>query len=244
MISMTTSRSSEQGRANRAPPPVDPLTARLVSWSEGNASLMALAVAGGWLAGSLRWTVAAAAGSFLALIVGFRRRWTPRPVRGSQPHHRAALARRPCPAAGGLPGSLVARPGSPGHPLRRRPGRLGGAALGSGFDLRPGLRAGGGCLFLAGLVSRSLCRGSVGGLGAVPGNPALPVRVVRQGGEATRSTAPGNGFTRAVAVLAILALIACLLPVERVCPGAAWAATVALSASFLYSTWRLYRPAA
>ncbi|WP_348758202.1 CDP-alcohol phosphatidyltransferase family protein [Candidatus Methylocalor cossyra] len=242
---MTTSRSSEQGRANRAPPPVDPLTARLVSWSEGNASLMALAVAGGWLAGSLRWTVAAAAGSFLALIVGFRRRWTPLGRFGAANLITAlrllgALALLLGASRGAWWPALVAlvilcADGLDGWVARR----LGLAStFGQVFEQEVD------AFFLLALCLVPYVEGQLGAWVLFPGTLRYLFVLFAKVAKPPRSTAPGNGFTRAVAVLAILALIACLLPVERVCPGAAWAATVALSASFLYSTWRLYRPAA
>jgi phosphatidylglycerophosphate synthase len=218
---------------------------RLLRWSELNAVLMAMAIPGVLLDKSLLPAVAVAGGSFLGLVLRFRRQWTPGGHFG--PANLITLLRLigalalllwPIHGGDGWPAGLalaiLCADGLDGWAARRW-GTV--SEFGHLFDQEVDA-----FFFLAlGLVL--YIQGHLGAWVLFPGALRYLFVLFAKVARPPQRSFRGNRFTRAISVAAILAFILCLLPVGAVCVGLAAAATLGLCGSFAYSTWRLYRPA-
>jgi phosphatidylglycerophosphate synthase len=221
------------------------LTEALNRWSGQNATLMLIGLAGAMLmsADSPPFAAALAGGSFLGLLIRFRGRWTPNGRFG--PANAITLLRLlgalalllwsagSEPWAAGLAFLILCADGLDGWAARRWGAE---SEFGRLFDQEVD------AFTLLVLCLILYTQGHLGAWVLLPG--ALRYLFVLFAGRAkpSRRTAQGNRFTRAMGVIAMLALIACLLPIGETCFWLAAGATLGLCGSFLHSTRRLYRP--
>lgn len=223
-----------------------PMNDPLLRWSRQHAMLMLLGVGAAWLEHATLLMAAMAAGSFLALLVRCRGRYT-----GAGPFGLAngiTLARLGCALwllawapiepwwqAGSIL-LLVCADGLDGWVARRR-----GAVSDFGhlFDQESDAFV----LLVACLLLFTADR--LGGWILLPGSLRYGFVLFSQGGSSPRQPVRGNRYTRSVGVAATLGFAACLLPVMP--PDISfWLAVLlsaALAGSFLYSSIQLYRSA-
>jgi phosphatidylglycerophosphate synthase len=216
---------------------------RLRHWSELNAMLMAMAVSGVLLDQSPLPAVAVAGGSFLGLVLRFRRRWTAGGRFGSANlitllRLIGVLALLLWPAGdNGWPAALalaiLCADGLDGWAARRW-GTV--SEFGHLFDQEVD------AFFFLALCLVLYIQGHLGAWVLFPGALRYLFVLFAKVARPPQSGFRGNRYTRAISVAAILVFILCLLPAGSVCVGLAAAATLGVGGSFAYSTWRLYRP--
>jgi phosphatidylglycerophosphate synthase len=225
--------------------PNSSLTAALSRWSGQHAVLMLMAILGAalMLAESPPFTAALAGGSFLGLLLRFRGRYTPQGSFG--PANALTLLRLLGVFAlllwsqgnelwaAGLAFLILCADGLDGWAARR----WGVASeFGHGFDQEVD------AFFFLVLCLILYVHGHLGAWVLLPGALRYLFVLYAKLARPPRCTVRGNRFTRAVGVIAVLALIACLLPIGAACSGLAAGAALGLCGSFLHSTWQLYRP--
>ena len=214
---------------------------RLRHWSEQHALLMALAIPGALL--DRAWIAAIAGGSFLGLIVRFRRQWTPSGQFGAA--NAITLTRLLCVLAwlmgpelpdawaAGLALAVLCADGLDGWIARR----LGSASeFGHCFDQEVD------AFFFLALCAILYGEGRLGAWALLPGALRYGYVLFAKLARPPIGSFRGNRYTRSVGAAAVLAFTLCLLPVGALGVGAAIAASLGLCGSFLYSAWRLYRP--
>jgi phosphatidylglycerophosphate synthase len=215
----------------------------LQRWSERHALLMALAIAGMPLEISPVPAAALAAGSFLGLILGFRRHWTPEGRFG--PANAITLARLlgvlvlllgvggggAWPA--GLALAILCADGLDGWAARRW---RTASEFGHLFDQETD------AFFVLVLCIVLYLQGQLGAWVLIPGALRYAFVLFVKAAGPPRRAIRGSRYSRAMGVFAILALTFCLLPAGKTCGGLAAAASLTLIGSFLRSAWRLYRP--
>lgn len=218
----------------------DPLT----RWTEQHALLMALAIGGALLERSTLLVAAMATGSFLGLLMRFRKlaaETGPFGLANGITLARVAvtlgLLAAPDGPAGwqaGLIALLVAADGLDGWAARRF-GTV--SAFGHLFDQEAD------ALLLLAVCLLLFSNGRLGGWILLPGALRYGFVLFSQMARPPQRSARGNRFTRWVGVTATLAYAACLLPAMPPEFAAGLAATVslALAASFLSSLAGLYR---
>ena len=212
-------------------------------WSERHASLMALAVAGVLLTSSAALAAALAAGSFLGLILRFRRHWTPHGRFG--PANAITLLRLVgvlalligagheafWPAA--LAFAILCADGLDGWAARRW---RTASEFGHLFDQETD------AFLVLALCVLPYVQGHLGAWALVPGLMRYAFVLWVETLAPPRRAIRGTRYSRASGVFAILALGACLLPVGEACTGLAATAGLILVGSFLHSARRLCRP--
>lgn len=219
------------------------LESRLAAWSQRHAILMGLAIGGLWFQAPPEFLAAMAAASFLGFIQQFRREWTAAEIFGTA--NVVTLIRLigsfflllfPIENGWLLASTAVVILWADGLDgwLARRRGLT--SPFGDWFDKEVD------AFFFLVLCVLLYKREQLGIWVLFPGMLRyLFVLFVKLAGP-PRGVAEGNWFTRSVSVIAIIAFILCLLPLELYCAEIAVTATAALCASFLYSLVQLYRP--
>ncbi len=216
---------------------------RLGHWSEQHAVLMALAISGALLDHSPLLVAAIAGGSFLGLVARFRRRWTPAGSFGAANSITLArlagtLALLVWPGldgawAAGLALAILCADGLDGWAARRW---ACSSEFGHGFDQEVD------AFFFLALCVILYTLGHLGAWVLLPGSLRYLFVLYAKLAKPPRGSFRGNRFTRSISVATILAFIPCLFPIGKLCFGLAAAAALGLCGSFLYSSWRLYRP--
>jgi phosphatidylglycerophosphate synthase len=220
----------------------DPLT----RWTEQHALLMGMAIVSAWLEHSPLLLAAMAAASFCALLVRNRGQFTPRGRFGLA--NGLTLARvigtlALLLASGLEPGwqsgavlLLVCLDGVDGWAARRF-GTT--STFGQVFDHESD------ALLLLTVCLLLLASGRVGSWILLPGALRYGYVLLSRKAQPTQQSTPGNRFTRLIGVTTTLGLAVCWLPAipSPIASALAAGLSVALTGSFLFSTWKLYRPA-
>jgi phosphatidylglycerophosphate synthase len=224
----------------------EPMTDRLTRWTEQHALLMGMAIVSAWLEHSPLLLAAMAAASFCALLVRNRGHFTPAGAFGlansltlTRVVGTLALLLAPGLDPGWQSGAvllLVCVDGVDGWAARRFDTA---STFGQVFDHESD------ALLLLTVCLLLLASGRVGSWILLPGALRYGYVLLSRQAQPLQQTTPGNHFIRLIGVTTTLGLAVCWLPAipTPIASSLAAGLTLALTGSFVFSTWRLYRPA-